>query len=244
MNTFSFSRLSLYETCPHRFYKRYVEGLQEPTTYPLALGKGVHRAVEDKMNGLSHQEAVVNGFIEAELHPEVTKQELSWLTNNAPIHQIQGETEIYFKIPLADEDDAPLIQGFIDVVGNNYIVDWKTNRVMYDVRENNQIGLYAWAMNKVRGMEDVYGRLYFLRFRRESNFRYTFKEMESARSWAYNLAKEIQGKLALAREMPELKDDLFPATPSSFCSHCPFAVSCFRKFSPVSDKNKGELVKK
>lgn len=231
METFSFSRLSLYETCPHRFYKKYVEGYEEPTTYPLALGKGVHRAIEEKLKGLDHRLAIQKGLEEAEYHPEVTKNELSWLTRNAPIHEIYGDIEIYFKLPLSNEPNAPKIQGFIDVVGGNYIVDWKTNRAMY-VRDNNQVGLYSWAMNQLRGWEEVYGRLYFLRFRQESNYLYTMEEMEESRLWAYNLAKEIQGKLEVAKAIPELKDELFPATPSRFCSHCPFAMDCFQKFSP------------
>ena len=43
---FSFSRLNLYKTCPYRFFKKYIEGYEEPITYPLALGKGVHKAIE------------------------------------------------------------------------------------------------------------------------------------------------------------------------------------------------------
>lgn len=128
METFSFSRLSLYEICPHRFYKKYVEGYEEEVTYPLALGKGVHKAIEDKLEGLDHNSAVENGMKEAEYHPNVTRSELGWLTSNAPIHEIYGDIEIYFKLPLSPEDDSPKLQGFIDVVGGNYIVDWKTNR--------------------------------------------------------------------------------------------------------------------
>ena len=62
---FSLSRSSLYTTCPYRFFKKYIEGNEEPATYPLALGKGVHKAVEDKINGVSHSEAIFNGIIEA-----------------------------------------------------------------------------------------------------------------------------------------------------------------------------------
>ncbi|RKJ49622.1 PD-(D/E)XK nuclease family protein, partial [Butyricicoccus sp. 1XD8-22] len=176
-----------------------------------------------------------NGIIEAEFHPEVTKDELSTLAKNAPTHTLHScKTELYFKIPLSNEINAPFIQGYIDIVGENFIIDWKTNRVPYDVRENHQIGLYAWALYKLRGLYQVYGSLYFLRFKRESRFLYTVKEMEESRLWAYNLAKDIQGKLTLAKAMPELKDELFPATPSSFCSHCPIALDCFRKFSPVA----------
>lgn len=236
MDVFSFSRLTLYEKCPERFYKKYVEGYEEPTTYPLALGKGVHRAVQDKLEGLDHDIAIQNGMKEAEYHPEVTIKELSWLTNNAPINQIYGDVEYYFKIPLSNEPNSPMIQGYIDVVGDNYIVDWKTNRVMYDVRDNHQIGLYSWAISKLKGWSEVHGSLYFLRFKRQSSFKFSLQEMEQARMWAYNLAKEIQGKLVVARAFPELKNELFPAIPTSYCSHCPFAIECFRKFSPVSKR--------
>ena len=70
---FSFSRLSLYETCPYRFYKKYIQGYKEPSSYPLALGKGVHKAIEDKIKGFSHSEAVLNGMIEADFQPEVRR---------------------------------------------------------------------------------------------------------------------------------------------------------------------------
>lgn len=231
MKVFSFSRLSLYETCPHRFYKRYIEKYTEPTTYPLALGTAVHKAVEDKMNGASHEEAVINGLVECDFHEDVSKNELSRLVYNAPLHNVHGKTEVYFKTPLSNEVNAPLIQGFIDVVNKNYIIDWKTNRAMYDVKDNHQVGLYAWAMSRVHQTSEMIGRLFFLRFRRESNFRFTQKEMEEARVWALNLAKEIQGKLELLEAMPDMKDELFPATPSSFCSHCPFAIECYQSFS-------------
>lgn len=235
MEIFSFSRLSLYESCPYRFYKKYVEGYEEPITYPLALGKGVHKGIEKKLNGRSDKEAITSAIIEAEFHPEVTKKELSYLIKNAPIHQIYpNKVEMYFKIPLSNEENSPYIQGYIDVVGENFIIDWKTNRVPYDVTENNQIGLYAWALKQLTGIDEVYGSLYFLRFKKESKFLYTVKEMEKARLWAYNLAKDIQSKLSLVKGMPELKDDLFPATPTNNCSHCTFALECFRKFSPVA----------
>ena len=96
---FSFSRLSLYETCPYRFYKKYIQGYEEPTTYPLALGKGVHKAIEDKIKGVSHSEAVLNGMIEADFHPEVTMEELSDLVSHAPITREHGGDGNSFSTP-------------------------------------------------------------------------------------------------------------------------------------------------
>lgn len=231
MKVFSFSRLNLYKTCPYRFYKKYIEGFEEPVTYPLALGKGVHKAIEQKLNGSSHEQAVLSGVIEADFHEEVTKEEISRLTKNAPIHQVSGKIETYFKIPLSDEEDSPMVQGFIDVSSPKHIIDWKTNRIPYNVRGNHQIGVYSWAISQLTGSKNIYGELYFLRFKRSSGYLYNIQDMEEARKWAYETAKEIQGKLALAEAMQELKDDLFPAKTSRFCSHCPVAVECYRKFA-------------
>ena len=188
---FSFSRLSLYETCPYRFYKKYIQGYEEPTTYPLALGKGVHKAIEDKIKGVSHSEAVLNGIIEADFHPEVTLKELSDLVSRAPILENIGETEIHFQIPLSDEKSAPIIQGYIDLVstGGSRIVDWKTNRVRYGVRDNHQVGLYAWAVGQLKSQSTVESSLFFLRFKRESKHVFN-RDMARSRQWALGVASK------------------------------------------------------
>jgi len=232
MDVFSFSRLSLYKECPERFYKKYVEGYTEEMTQPLAFGSAVHFAIEQVLKGDGIEVAVLKAMEEIEHHSEVNPNEVKEMVMSVPIHGangVRGEIEPHFVLPLSDEADAPKLQGFIDVLGDGYIFDWKTNRVPYKVTENHQIGLYAWATNQMKGWEKVYGSLYFTRFRRESRHLYTSVEMEEARRWAYDTAKEIQGKLELVKVLQEMKDELFPATPQRNCSHCPFSASCFIK---------------
>lgn len=72
----------------HTFLKNHVVGYKELTTYPLALGKGVRKSLESKINGNPHENAVVNGIIEAEFQPDVAREELSTLAGNAPIHHL------------------------------------------------------------------------------------------------------------------------------------------------------------
>lgn len=230
---YSFSRLTLYETCPNRFFKKYIEGFEEPATKPLALGKAVHRTVEGKLKGETHSEAVLNGMIESDFHREVTYDEVSKLASRAPIKKDMGEVELHFELPLASTEPAPKIQGYIDLItwNSNEIIDWKTNQRMYNVRDNHQIGLYAWAVSQLKGKEKIKGSLFFLRFRKASRWTFTNIEMEQSRQWALSLANEIDQKLFLYEIAPEKADALFPDKPSSFCSHCPFAVECFQKFS-------------
>ncbi|GAB3051579.1 RecB family exonuclease [Virgibacillus ainsalahensis] len=232
---FSFSRLNLYEQCPYRFYNKYVLGKEEPMTKPLALGKAVHQAIDDKINGLTHEEAVLNGYAEAGFHEELTQQEISELVERAPIQPKMGENEVYFKLPLSDKADAPEIQGYIDLYSpDGAITDWKTNRIPYDVQANRQVALYAWSIGQIKGLDTVEGILYFLRFRKESNHVFNVEDMEEARSWALNTANEINEKMALQELLPDESERLFPVQPSRLCGHCPFAWECLKNNSLMS----------
>lgn len=231
---YSFSRLQLYEICPYRFYQKYVMGIEEPVTKPLALGKAVHKGNELIINkGLSLEEATYEGLLEVDFHPEVTYVETFRLIKNAPVYQGMGETELHFQLPLADSPDAPIIQGYIDLVNQNKIVDWKTNWKMYHVLENYQLSIYAWAMMKLKGVSKVNGSLYFLRYRKSSTHTFTLEDTEKARKWAYDLAIEIKMKVFLSEIEPDAISRLFPPKPSSNCSHCSFSLECYQKFGRV-----------
>ena len=172
-------------------------------------------------------------MIEADFHPEVTMEEMSDLVSRAPIQETMGETEIHFQLPLSDQESAPIIQGYIDLVSleGSKIVDWKTNRVRYDVRDNHQVGLYAWAIYQIQNQTTVEGNLSFLRFKRVSKHVFNMADMEESRVWALNVANEIDSKREILDTLPNKAGELFHSTPSSHCRHCSFAIKCYRRFS-------------
>jgi hypothetical protein len=228
---FSFSRLSLYEQCPFRFYLKYVEEREEPVSKPLALGKAVHKGIEMMIQGHDLEKAVLAGFVEADFHPEVEREELQNLIQKAPVQPGIGETEVHFELPLAPSLSAPRIQGYIDLLVEEengiWFVDWKTNWRTYNVFDTMQLPLYAWAVGTMKGLGEVGGSLYFLRFGQKYGHTFTEEEMENARHWAYVRAREIEDRLFLLELEPESRDQLFPAKPSSYCHHCPFAIECY-----------------
>lgn len=235
---FSYSRLKLYETCPRRFYYRYILGLPEDmTTKPLAIGKAVHKAIESIIKGAGFDEAILNGYAECDFHVEVSIEEISNLVKNASATKNMGETETYFRLPLSNSSNAPIIQGYIDLVNGNKLTDWKTNWKRYDVNANHQVGLYAWALHQLKGYDLVEGYLYFLRHRKESGYFYTKADMERSRQWALNLANEINFKIEMLDMFPEKLDELFPYTPSSACEYCPFVLNCI-KDKPIREVDK------
>lgn len=220
----SFSRLSLYEACPYRFCLKYIDGRSEPVTKPLALGKAVHKALERRTAGDPDDLAMLAGLAEADFHPGVTREELQRLLRMAP--RVRGETEVHFQLPLARQPGAPQLQGFIDLVQEGAFLDWKTHLRPYSIRSTRQLALYAWALMTLRGWEAARGTLYFLRFRQAEAIMYTPEEAEQARAWAYNLAQNAALAVSLLELFPELRKELFPATPGTHCRHCPFAAEC------------------
>lgn len=226
MNVFSFSRLSLYESCPYRFYLKYVCGRPEPVTKPLALGKAVHKAKELLINGSTEDEAVLSAFVECDFHPEVTRDEIVELMLNAP--NFEGETEVHFMLPL-EPGSKLMLQGYIDLVCDYEFFDWKTNWRRYGPTDNMQLPLYAWAFMKLKDRDLARGTLFFLRFRRPLTHLFTKAEAEAARAWAYGLAREIAEKVEIYGALPEMFDTLFPHRPGSHCRNCPFAAECLKK---------------
>ncbi|NHN35512.1 PD-(D/E)XK nuclease family protein [Paenibacillus agricola] len=231
---FSFSRLSLFEKCPFRFHCKYVLKMEEGTTKPLALGKAVHKAIESMISGSDLEEAILDGWIEAEMHSGVTHDEISQLVKKAPIYAGIGEVETHFTLPLSGDPDAPLIQGYIDLIQGNNIIDWKTNWKPYAIEATKQLALYAWAFMKLKGGSSVHGNLYYLRFpyiteRRMYNRVINQIEADQARQWALKLAIEVEERIALSEAFPEERLSFFPSIPSTECKHCPFAVECYKQ---------------
>lgn len=228
---YSYSRLSLFQQCPFRFYLKYIEEREEPMTKPLALGKAVHKALERIIEKTDFEDAVFEGWAEADFHPEVEREELEELVRSAPVYPGMGETELYFCLPL-DEDDlfSPQVQGYIDLVQDGLFVDWKTNWRTYHALDNMQLSLYAWALMKMQGIRYIEGKLYFLRFGQESGHVFNEEDAERARRWALGLAREIEERRTEIALEPDSVTRMFPPRPSSLCSHCPFVLECHQTF--------------
>lgn len=227
---FSYSRLSLYEQCPYRFKKVYVDKEKENVTLPLALGKAVHKAIELRLKGFPKDTSIARGFQEANFHKELSFSEVDKLTRHVKLNRYLGKleaVEFSFQLPLTN---VLTFRGVIDLITTDgEIVDWKTNRKMYDVRDTKQLALYAWAVNEFYAFKKVRGTLSFLRFNEERTTIFTDSDLQAARMWAIGLASEINWALEQLKKQPNLEHVLFPARPSSRCKTCPFSIECYLK---------------
>lgn len=241
---FSYSRLKLFEDCPYRWFLKYVERIEQDDVLPLMLGKAVHAAIESKMNGLSDKDALLNGWEEVDYF-DFDLHEYERLFQNANVQRGEAlndnvEVERHFTIHL-DGDDSPRLQGYIDVIrtlfGAYEIIDWKTNRVIYEPMDNMQLALYAWAISKTHNVTDVTGTLFFLRFYREKRKSKLFRseEMESARKWALDIANAVTQGLDDYFNHDKPMGDCFPAKAHSGCATCPFADRCLNENPKISE---------
>lgn len=244
---FSFSRLKLFESCPYRWFLRYVMKIEESEALPLMLGKAVHKAIEEKMLGKTDKEALLEGWAEVEYYPlDLVEYEALFKRANVTRGSAQKsdvEVEKHFTMPLNGQG-SPKIQGYIDVIlrifGTVSFTDWKTNRLKYDPLDNMQLALYAWALSQIYNVTEVTGTLFFLRFFKDNAKTFTFRraEMEKARLWALNLANEVNSSLNRHFVQKEQLSDCFPALANEGCRNCPFATQCVMNF-PNIQKNKG-----
>lgn len=242
---FSYSRLKLFEECPLKWFFKYVLKIEEENVLPLDLGKAVHKAIEMKMIGYDDKQALLEGWQEVDFYP-LNLQEYEALYKRANVSKGDANrdnvhTELHFKLPLAEEEGSPIIQGFIDehreIFGTYQFTDWKTNRVMYEAMDNMQLALYAWAISKIYNVSQVRGTLFFLRFFKGNIKSHTFEQsdMEQARNWAFANAELIREKLNDHFIVQKPLEDCFPAKANPNCSHCPFADMCVQMYPKIKE---------
>ncbi|MFS0783483.1 PD-(D/E)XK nuclease family protein [Bacillus sp. 1P06AnD] len=247
----SFSRLTLFENCPYRWFLKYVKKKEESDSLPLLLGKAVHKAIEEKMLGKTDKEALLEGWSEVDYYPlDLVEYETLFRRSNVvrgEAHSLNVEVEKHFTLPL-DPKYTIRVQGYIDVFkqifGTYSFTDWKTNRFMYDPMDNRQLALYAWAISQMYNVTEVSGTLFFLRYFKDNAKTVLFKqrEMEIARQWAFNLAMDIHATLINFFEQKKSLAACFPATSNPGCSNCPFSVQCISTYPHIS-KGEGVFVR-
>jgi len=239
---YSFSRLQLYERCPASFYYKYLLDLPEPPSEPLVLGKAVHSAIQRYLGGDDMETALQSSVDEATL-PLDPEEVHSLASHPAVMSVMGGSIEQHFMLPL-DDSGSIFLQGYIDFWHTDNarvaLIDWKTNRSPYLPQNNQQLGLYAWALGQLTGADEVHGELIFLRYSYSTmryNHTYALQDMSKAREWALGLALEIEAKLAQMNIAANTVPDtiLFPDRPGVHCQHCGYAEICIRsvKVDPV-----------
>lgn len=244
MSVYSYSRLKLYDDCPASYYYKYILELPEESGEPLIIGKTVHLAIEKYLKQLREGVKVnikacireaIKEFNANSVKDTVLKIGLSPAIDSNTFLYNKSEIEHGFHIPLDDNEEF-ILQGAIDYFeyglpdDSAYLLDWKTNHIRYSAN-NLQMGIYAWYLSQQYGVDTVYASMIFLRYSQSACTEkavFTKIEMEKARSWAYNIAKEIEANLLELQLFSGNPDEIFPAKPCANCQHCSYAFQCVK----------------
>lgn len=242
----SYSRLDVFNKCPRRFYRRYVEKQEEPAGEAAEFGKMVHsiinlavlsncrsdiEAMEDlivdimsRENKLSQEDAIELADLWERLAHR--RDEAILLTQRALDIQEQmpgtPETEKYFRVPIPDTDCE--LQGFVDLIQGSTIIDWKTGGNLKGAISSQQLALYAWALGTERGINPERFKREYIMLRFDQPQYTDRKSIQDALEWAQISVWEINSAFESASAYGT--EIGFPATPNSFCKYCGFVDNC------------------
>jgi len=229
---YSFSRIDLYQKCPHAFKVVYLNKIPRAKSEALEIGTTLHSLVADYLNrlivighptdwewakgatpktGLADVEAIWQQFYETFTMPQGldapgVERKLAFDRNWQPCEFFADEA--YFRMVI----DFHFRQDNLGV-----IVDWKTNRdVPTSVEKDLQLLAYGWGLKQAiyPDVEEVLLRLHFLRYSREREILLTPEDLNTVPEMLQAHIETIEA------------DTTFTPTPGSFCGYCGVTAHC------------------
>ena len=198
--------LSVYQECPRKFKFRFIDG------HP---GLGDVRAVASNIGTLTHR-ALEFGFTAA--------SELAPFSAAATGHEVEEalgladrfrDLRVYSTVRVDDcerekkfvhEIDGLKLVGTVDVVGPDFVLDYKTDAEIYPAAHRFQLWLYAKAFQK--------SKAYIAYLRKDVLHAFSAKEIAATETDAKSMISKI-------------RKGEHPATPShEICHRCNYAEVC------------------
>ncbi len=239
LNTFSFSQLSTYETCPLQYKYQYVLKIPTPAAASAAFGDTVHKTLEAFYNefkdnrkvGLArllelfHKNWVPLGY-QSPAHQKKMKEEgvamlekyfVTLHDKNARV----GPLEQFFKIKV--EKDISIVGKIdrLDYKSNNEIeiIDYKTGKKPDDkqLKKSLQLSIYALAATN-HGL-----------YKKElTQVNLTFYYLQGMEKFSMKRAPEdmYTTKEKIKNTVEKIRQNDFPPNVGPWCDFCPFRMIC------------------
>jgi ATP-dependent helicase/nuclease subunit A len=208
--------LSEYIRCPKRFKFRYIDGhpgTGEGMAIAQKIGILVHKALE---NNIRNQETLSR--FDSSLSPAQIQEVLSLVQawdeypDYAPYRQgkTTKETQITLKI------GGITFNGVIDLLGDNFVLDYKTDQIIEPHHHRCQLWVYAAAMERPQA--------YIAYLRKPLLFTYPRDYFQAIGEEVNQIVQEI------------LQADYRPHAWPSNCRSCPYAEICEDAYQEIGDK--------
>lgn len=163
MNPLSYSQITLFQTCPIKWYNKYYLNIKEPEVDnpSFIFGSGVHKLIEEKLR--NNKEFDLNDLLDFQKlkNPDDDRSKAIDLAGKA-IDLVQkndlsvGNDFTFINFGIEEKIEYPDFVGVIDCVakdknGKTYIIDWKTTSTIYtphQLRTSDQLTCYSWLLHR------------------------------------------------------------------------------------------------
>jgi len=199
--------LTDYARCPQRFKLHFIDGhpgLGEGYAYSMQTGTLVHKALEHNLT----QPQDLLPFAEADWSQSVFEEAIALAIRffKLPVYRHLRQTAVAKEQQISFKLDRLTFNGVIDLVGHDWVLDYKSDRTMQPLDHRFQLWVYAAALN--------HPHAHIVYLRHDQIHTFTNSHLEAIADEADVLAKNIyQGN--------------FIATPTTEkCAYCPYLAFC------------------
>jgi ATP-dependent helicase/nuclease subunit A len=199
--------LTDYARCPQRFKLHFIDGhpgLGEGLAYSMQTGTLVHKALEHNLTQVKD----LLPFAEADWSQSVFDEAIALAIRffKLPVYQHLRQTAVAKEQQISFKLDRLTFNGVIDLVGNDWVLDYKSDRTMEPKDHRFQLWVYAAALN--------HPNAHVVYLRHDKIHTFTKSHLEEIASEAHGLAQNIyQGN--------------YIATPTmEKCAYCPYLAFC------------------
>ncbi|MEY2855742.1 MAG: hypothetical protein RLZZ74_51 [Cyanobacteriota bacterium] len=199
--------LTDYARCPQRFKLHFIDGhpgLGEGLAYSMQTGTLVHKALEHNLTQVKD----LLPFAEADWSQSVFDEAIALAIRffKLPVYQHLRQTAVAKEQQISFKLDRLTFNGVIDLVGHDWVLDYKSDRTMEPKDHRFQLWVYAAALN--------HPNAHVVYLRHDKIHTFTKSHLEEIASEAHGLAQNIyQGN--------------YIATPTmEKCAYCPYLAFC------------------
>jgi ATP-dependent helicase/nuclease subunit A len=199
--------LTDYARCPQRFKLRFIDGhpgIGEGLAYAMQTGTLVHKALEHNIT----QSQDLLPFAEADWEESILTEAIAIAKRffQLPIYQYWRQTAIAKEQQISYQLDRLTFNGVIDLVGDNWVLDYKSDRYMNPLDHRFQLWVYAEALKQPNA--------YIAYLRHDYIHSFTQNDLTQIATKAKTLSRQIyQGKYTASPTMEK-------------CAYCPYIAFC------------------
>ena len=199
--------LTDFARCPQRFKLRFIDGhpgIGEGLAYGMQTGTLVHKALEHNIT----QPQDLLPFAEADWEESILEEAIALAKRffQLPMYQHLRQTARAKEQQISFKLDRLTFNGVIDLVGNNWVLDYKSDRLMHPQDHRFQLWVYAEALKQPNA--------YIAYLRHDRIHSFTQSELTHLKDEANALSRQIdRGN--------------YTATPTmEKCAYCPYLAFC------------------